>query len=157
MITTAYANKLLSLMTAKTDTLVGTGYCYLGLSTTVPNADGSNFSEPDPSTYPSYSRIQLNVTEATKWTDIWGDAVDGAVSNAKEFTSAECKEEAGWPECVYFGIFDSATSKTPIAVDPLTDPDGQPDDEGKYPAKSLTVEYEHVAVFRIGTLRLQLK
>ena len=156
MITTSYSDKIWELFTGKTRNITGTGKCYLGFSTTVPNNDGSNFSEPDPSTYPSYARIQLNINEAMAYTDLWGDVADGMVSNAKEFTSAECKEEGGWETFTHFGIFDCPTGGVPVAFDLLTDPDGTPDADGRYPAKTLTVECNHVAVFRIGALQLKL-
>ena len=156
MITTSNANNIWKLFTGKLKNISGTGKCYLGFSITTPNADGSNFNEPDPDTYPSYSRIQLNINEAMAYTDVWGEVENGMVSNAKEFTSPECKEEGGWETFTHFGIFDCATGGTPIAFDLLTDPDGTPDEDGNYPAKTLTVECNHVAVFRAGTLQLKL-
>lgn len=157
MIFTSFANDVLSFVTGKTSRLSSSGHCYLGFSSTVPNADGSNFTEPSPAAYPSYKRIQLNINEATQWTDRWGTISGGKVSNAEEITSAECLETDGWPELVYFGIFTTESGGTPIMGDYLTDPDGEPDEDGKYPAKPLDVAYNHVAVFRIGTLQLSLK
>ena len=153
MITTNFKNKILQLITGKSKSLSGTGFCYLGLSTTTPNADGSNFTEP---TAPSYSRIRLNVNAAMQYTDMWGDVVDGVVTNKTEITSSECTETGGWGEATHFGIFDTETGGVPLAFDLLTDPDGEPDENGIYPAKSLTVAYRHVAVFRVGTLQLKL-
>lgn len=157
MISTPEANKILQLFTGKIKSITGTGKCYLGLSSTTPTAAGGNFTEPAPATYPSYARVQLNINEAMTYTDLWGAVADGIVTNAKEITTAECKETGGWPTFTHFGIFDAETGGTPKMWDLLTDPDGEPDEDGVYPAKELTVGLNHVGVFRIGTLRLTLK
>lgn len=158
MIHTNYANLILKYITAKSAVLQGTGKCYLGLSTTAPNQDGSNFSEPDGTTYPSYERIQLSIAEALEYTDKWGSIANGTVTNAEEFTSRECLEEGGWPECTHFGIFDCKTGGSPILSDLLRDPDGTIDEStGLYPEKALKVEMNKVAVFRAGTLQLTVK
>lgn len=158
MIHTTYANLILKFITAKSAALQGTGKCYLGLSTTAPNQDGSNFTEPSASEYPSYERVQLSIADALEYTDKWGDVANGTVSNTEEFTSRECLEEGGWPECTYFGIFDCKIGGTPIISDLLRDPDGTPDETtGLYPEKTLKVEQNKVAVFRAGTLQLTLQ
>jgi hypothetical protein len=157
MIHTGFANKILQFVTAKTDKLSSTGKCYLGFSSTAPNVNGSNFNEPSSSTYPSYERIQLSITEALEYTDKWGVVSGGMVANATEFTSRECLEEGGWPEFFYFGIFDVPSGGVPLVSGLLRDPEGTPDPEtGLYPEKSLTVEQNHVAVFRAGALQLKL-
>ena len=158
MLHTSFANEILQFVTAKQKTLSGTGLCYLGFSTTVPTQNGSNFTEPDSTTYPSYERIQLSVSEALEYTDVWGSVANGVVSNVKEFTSRECLEDAGWPEFVCFGVFKTKTGGTPMVSDKLRDPDGTPDETtGLYPEKTLTVTKGKVAVFRAGTLQLSLK
>lgn len=166
MIHTAFANKCLQLAAAKAKTISGTGFCYLGLSATeadsegnrVLNATGSNFNEPDPTSYPSYERIQLSVTEALSYTDLWGTVADGVVANAKEFTSRECLEEGGWPEFYHFGIFDKKNGGEPLVSGVLRDPDGVADPEtGLLPEKTLLVEKNKVAVFRAGMLQLTFK
>lgn len=157
MITTPNANKIWQLYTGKIKSIVGTGECFLGFSHTKPNADGSNFSEPDPSLYPSYERIQLNINQAMAWTDKFGDVANGSVSNKYEICTRQCKESGGWPQFTHFGIFDAAKDGNLLAFDLLTDPDAEPDEvTGKRPAKPLTVSYEHVAVFNAGTLSLNL-
>lgn len=174
MIHTAFANKCLQLATAKATfdesreqcIITGTGFCYLGLSATeadsegnrVINADGSNFNEPDATTYPSYERIQMSVAEALEYTDVWGTVANGVVSNIKEFTSRECTEDSGWPEFYHFGIFEDKTGGYPLMSGVLRDPDGEADAEtGLLPEKSLTVAKNRVAVFRAGMLQLTLK
>ena len=173
MIHTYLANKVLQLITAKAPysentglcSITGTGFCYLGLSATEPDAegkrvlkaDGSNFNEPDPILYPSYERIQVSVAEALNYTDKFGDVANGTVSNAQEFTSRECLEEGGYPTFYHFGLFDSKTGGNLMVSDVLRDPDGVPDENGLYPEKELTVAKGKVAVFRAGALQLTLK
>lgn len=152
MITTPNANKIWQLFTGKTNVINGTGKCYLGLSTSTPNADGSNFKEP---TGGNYSRILLNISTVAQYVDKWGTVANGMVTNAKEICSSECLAEGGW-SFTHFGIFDAETGGTPIAFDHLTDPDGEPDEDGRYPAKTLNVAYGTVAVFRKETLQLKL-
>lgn len=158
MINVSMADEILKLITGTTtsSTLTSTGKCYLGFSSTTPNADGTNFTEPDKTTYPSYRRVQLNIREASQYTNLWGSVANGTVSNAKEITSAECKEAGGWPTFTHFGIFGQETGGEFLMADELTDPEGSPDSNGRYPAKSLTVAQNHVAILSIGKLQLKL-
>lgn len=156
MLNVLIRNKILSYITGKAKTITlsnGTGKCYLGLSTTTPNSDGTNFTEPSAS---SYARVQLNIMDAQQWTDKWGTVDNGAVTNKDEITTHECTEEEGWGTLTHFGIFDSLIGGTPLAFDLLTDPDGEPDEDGIYPAKALEITKNKVVVFRVGTLQLKL-
>lgn len=168
MITNYYGDQILNFVIGQSTTAIssGTGKCYFALSSTeptavapssgaLPTAENQNFTEPDPELYPSYARVQLNIKEATTYTNKWGDVADGAVSNIAEFTTPECTEEDGWPTFTHFGIFDAITGGNLIMFDELTDPDGEPDENGKYPAKPLTISNGHVAVFRKDTLSLK--
>lgn len=155
MIHTTFANKCLQLATAKITSISGAGLCYLGFSSTAPMKSGSNFTEPSSATYPSYERIQLAVTSALTYTDMWGAISNGVVANAKEFVSRECTEENGWPTFSHFGIFDCKTGGTPIISGVLRDPSGTPDaTTGLLPEKTMKVDKGEVAVFREGTLQL---
>ena len=162
MITTSFRNKILRLMTAQEKKIETSGKCYLGFSTTTPNEAGGNFTEPSAAANPSYKRVQLNINVDSSgtvmtYTNLWGEVSDGAVSNAKEISTPECREADGWGTFTHFGIFETETGGTPILFDLLTDPDGSPDEDGIYPAKPLTVTEGHVATFAIGSLRLMLK
>lgn len=164
MISENLANSILKYITAKENKISesGAGMCYLGFSSVDPGADGTAFKEPDPSTYPSYARIQLNIYSAKDYTDKWGPVSNKSVSLLEEIVSSECLESDGWPEFTHFGIFNSKTvgssnSSTLLAWDLLTDPDGSPDDQGQYPAKRLKVGQNEVAVFRAGALKLTFK
>lgn len=156
MLNTTQANNILKLITGKIEYIQGTGECYLGLSTTTPNANGSNFHEPDPYECPSYSRVRLNLSAEAEATDIWGEVVDGVVTNIQEIRTPICSDRNGWGTLTHFGIFDSETNGIPLAFDAITDPMGQPDENGKRPAKPLTVAVDHMIVFRPGALQLKL-
>lgn len=159
MISVELANDILSLITAKSTKLAttSTGQCWLGFSAGDPGANGASFNEPNPSTYPSYARIQLNINDAQQWTDKWGSVANKSVSLLEEITTSECLEESGWPTFTHFGIFSNKTGGKPLAWDLLTDPDGEPDEDGQYPAKTLTVRKGEVAVFRTDSLKLTFK
>lgn len=155
MLNVSLRNNILNLITAKVleINVGGTGECYLGLSTTEPNDNGSNFSEPWDC--PSYKRTRLNINEAMEWVDVWGKVENGSVSNKTEICTTEC-QEATWGVFTHFGIFGSEKGGTPLAFDLLTDPDGVADENGVYPPKSLEITKNKVAVFRVGTLQLKL-
>ena len=161
MIATSFRNKILRLITAQDKKIETTGKCYLGFSTTTPNAAGGNFTEPTSAAHPSYKRVQLNINVDSNgtvmtYTNLWGTVADGSVSNAKEISTPQCREADGWGTFTHFGIFETETGGTPILFDLLTDPDGEADENGIYPAKTLTVTEGHCSTFAIGTLRLQL-
>ncbi len=158
MLHTNYANRFLNLITAQVKVLNGTGVCYIGFSSQhEPKADGSTFSEPDRSIYPSYQRVQVAITDALQYTNKMGTPSGGVVSNTSAFSSEQCLEEGGWPEFTHFGIFDAKTGGVLIASDVLRDPDGEPDENGLYPESTLNVGYKQVAVFKVGALQLTLK
>lgn len=155
MFYTALRNKFLEYLTAKTKTITGSGYCYLGFSSTTPNADGTNITEPSSSEYPSYKRIRLNVNSAMPYTDVFTTVSNGQVTNKVELTTPECKEEGGWPTFTHFVIFDQETGGNALAGDSIVNPDGDIDSNGSYPATTLTVPKNHVAVIRIGAINLK--
>lgn len=157
MIYTPYVNQIINLIAAKTKTMTGSGFCYLGFSSTTPNDDGSNFTEPDATTYPSYARIQLNVYSAMPYADVFGTAADGRISNIKELVTTQCKEESGWPDLTHWGIFTTETASTPILGDWICDPEGEVDDEGNYPHKTLTVPYKEVGIIGAGAVIIGVK
>lgn len=163
MISVKLANTILKYIIGFSSQLSeASGACYLGFSSEDPGSDGSNFTEPSTADYPSYARIQLNIASAAQFTNKWGAVADKQVSLAEEIVSSECLEEGGWPTFTHFGIFNakpvgSDNEDTLLAWDLLTDPDGEPDDYGQYPAKPLTVGKNEVAVFRTDSLKLTFK
>lgn len=164
MIFNYFSDKCLQFITGKIKRIDGTGTCYLGFSTTVPKADGTNITEPNPNSFPSYERIQLNIYEAMTYTDKWDAVSSGKVTNKYEFTSREALEDddgnggTGWPEFVWFVIFDAKTEGNALVGDVLRDPDGTPDaTTGLLPEKTLKVDQNKVAVFRADMLQLTLE
>lgn len=155
MLHTTYANKFLELITAKKNSISGTGKCYIGFSSTTPTAAGSNFTEPSGG---GYKRIQLAIASALDYTDKMGEPSGGVISNKSAFSSEQCTAEGGWPEFTHFGIFDGNDSKSfLIASDVLRDPDGTPDSDGLFPQTTMKVAHKQVAVFKVDSLQLTLK
>lgn len=163
MISVKLANDILNYIIGfKASLATSSGQCYLGFSYQDPGSDGSGFKEPATSTYPSYARIQLNIADAYQYTNKWGPVANKQVSLLEEIVSSECLEDGGWPTFTHFGIFNtkavgSSNADTLLAWDLLTDPDGEPDEYGQYPAKPLTVLKNEVAVFRTDSLKLTFK
>ena len=158
MINSTLRNNLLSLITAKSKSLTGSGECWLGLLLTAPtNENGTGYTEPSGA---SYERIQLNINAAMQYTDKWGTVSGGVVTNIDEICSSECKEDAGWgtedAPITHFGIFGAKTGGAALAWDKLRDITGQVDENGLYPITTLTVAKNEVAVFRKETLMLKL-
>lgn len=150
MITTTQANNILKLFFAQTTSISGTGKCYLGLSSTTPTADGGNFTEPDPATT-GYKRAQINILEATQYTNQMGTPADGSISNVEEITFPEALVAYPAP-ITHFGIFGAQTGGTPLYVHALTAP--EPSEDDTYAEQPVTVEQNEVLLFRQGTLSL---
>lgn len=154
MLHTNYATLFLQLVVAKTSKLELSGECYLGFSSTTPNANGTGFTEPIAA---CYERIQLSITSALEYTDLWGAVANGVVQNAKELTSREWTAEGSSPEFTHFGIFENKSGGTPIFSAKFRNPNGEPDPEtGLYPETTLTIPNGDVAVIRAGMLQLTL-
>lgn len=69
---------------------------YIGLSTTIPNAEGGGYNEPSKSA--GYTRVQLDSLSAP---------ADGVVSNTSAIRFPE--STASWGTVSYFVIFDADT------------------------------------------------
>lgn len=71
---------------------------HVALSTTTPNDDGTNFTEPAS----NYARVQVtnNATE-------WPAASGGAKSNANDITFVAAS--GSWGTITHFGMYDAAT------------------------------------------------
>lgn len=148
MLTDYVRNNLLKTLVGKQESFKLTGKCYLGLMESAPTVSGGNITEPSVS---SYERIQLCISSALEWTDLFSEVSNGTVHNAKEICSRECKEDDGWGSLTYFGIFDAEKDGHLLAYDRLTDPEGLVTE-----GYSLNIEKSNVAVFREGTLQLTL-
>lgn len=148
MITTSNANAILELYFAQRKAIQGTGKCYLGLSTQDPGADGADFEEPNPSTT-GYKRVQININEATQYTNMMSEPVNGKIYNTKEITFPEATKE-GY-SVTHFGVFgeEAVGNGVPLYVHALTDKDGNNLSE------ALEVAAGEVLLFRQGTLSLE--
>jgi len=91
------------------------GNIYLGISTTIPAADGSNFTEV---TDVSYERVEIPVA-----TSSWTVANDKVIKNAKSFLFSDVDTEID--QIVAWGLYDASTGgnmfmwgtlKTPIRI-----------------------------------------
>lgn len=88
---------------------------YVGLSTTPPNPDGSNFTEPSGN---GYARVE--VPNDTTW---WYDATVGNPAVKANAVPILFPEATGpWGEVSHWGIFDAETGGELIDWAPLTMP-----------------------------------
>lgn len=98
-----------NLFKTKASPALPTSY-YIGLSTSTPNADGTNVSEP-PSTY-NYARVAL---------DCLSEPEDGVVTNTLNIDFPE-SEGGSWGTVTHFVIYDSLTGGNLLMYGELTTP-----------------------------------
>lgn len=101
---------------------------YIGLSTTTPTVEGSNFKEPTAS---EYKRIQLSVM---------GTASNGQIQNSDIIFFPESL--TSWGTITHFGIFINATATTPIYWGALN--------------ANVEIPVGYVPIFRAGSLKIGL-
>ena len=102
---------------------------YLGLSTTTPNVNGGNVTEPSSSS--GYRRAQLTSM---------GSASDGQIQNNDIIYMGESL--SNWGTITHFCIFTSATGGTPIFYGQLT--------------SSVSVPTGYVPIFRKDAIKVGL-
>lgn len=129
MITTSKANEILK-------DLFGDTF-YIGLSSTIPNKSGGNFTEPaSPSNTPNaangYFRAEVKALS---------NPVDSQTHNP-EIVFFNESLGSGWGTLVAFGCFTSRINSTPFFVGSLTQP--------------VTVPAEYIPIFRAGQLIIGL-
>lgn len=170
MITTNLANALLKYLFGQTkaiDYTSNTEYaqCYLGLSTTEPKPDGSEFTEPDPDST-GYSRQQICIgksADTITWTNFMtvpgvtkdneDKVINGIISNAKEITFNESKSESPYT-VTHFGIFhtkDMNSDAPPLYFHPLTK---ENETTHVHEPHSVTVDPGDVLLFKVNALSL---
>lgn len=169
MITTNLANALLKYLFGQTKTIdyaSNTEYakCYIGLSTTPPKEDGSNFTEPDPNST-GYNRQQICIgksVDTITWTNFMtvpgvtkdkeGKVINGIISNAKEITFNESESESPYT-VTHFGIFHDETPNTgkPLYFHSLTK---ENEITHVHEPHAVTVEPGDVLLFKTGALSL---
>lgn len=150
MITTNKANDILELFFGQAKSLVGSGKCYLALSTTTPNADGSNFTEPYTDAGGNdtgYTRVQININEAQQYTNKMAVPENGSITNNMEIVFPEAL--VNYPaDITHFGVFDVKEGGTPLYTHALTTA------VEPYTAQPVSIEAGEVLLFRQGSLSL---
>ena len=116
MITHYFANKILSLLCGKTNSLNLGSSIYVGLSTTEPNADGTNVTEPVGN---GYARVLLGYYNQNM-TQKMGEISAGEVSNDEIIYFPEAT--GSWGTITHFCIFDSASGGNLLAFGALSTP-----------------------------------
>lgn len=119
------ANEFLEALFHSTDSKGNPTYYYIGLSTTAPDVNGGNVTEPDSAT--GYARKQLSMM---------GAAVDGQIQNNEIIFMGESLGD-GWGTIAYFFI-SKTQSSTPIFHAPLN--------------AAVQVPAGYVPIFRTGAL-----
>ena len=111
--------------------------CYIALSTTSPNADGTNFTEPSTSAGYARSIIGLSGTTATQ---VMSNPTAGASSNTSIIFFPEAT--ASWGTVTHFGLYSSQTGGSLVLYGTLTNP--------------IAVAANYVPLFRVGNFSLTL-
>lgn len=111
--------------------------CYIALSTTAPNADGTNFTEPLTSAGYARSIIGLSSTSATQ---VMSSPSGGATSNTSIIFFPEAT--ASWGTVTHFGLYTSASGGNLVLYGTLTNP--------------IAVAANYVPLFRVGNFSLTL-
>lgn len=104
---------------------------WVGLSTTTPNENGGNFSEPSAS---EYCRVQFD--------DTFDTTVTAQVSNGKGILFYN-ETLGSWGTITHFGLFTSKTGGTPIFW-------------GKLTSNVAITAANYVPIFRAGALKIAL-
>jgi len=113
----AYANELLASILCTTLDSSNTE-CWLGLSSTIPNLDGSNFTEPQPGPT-GYQRVLIGTTN---------NANSRAMSYPSNGTSSNIKDInfppviSNYNDIVYIGLFRQREGGVPIYTAPCSTP-----------------------------------
>lgn len=111
--------------------------CYLALSSTAPNADGTNFTEPDSTKGYARAIIGLQGQSATQVMDV----PSGGVTQNKDIIFFP-EASASWGTLTHFGLYTSATGGTLVLYGSLSEP--------------ITVATNYVPLFRVGNFSLSL-
>ena len=111
--------------------------CYIALSTTSPNSDGSNFTEPATASGYARSIIGLSGTSATQ---VMSAPASGASSNSSIIFFPEAT--SSWGTVTHFGLYTAATGGSLVLYGTLTNP--------------ITVAANYVPLFRVGNFSLTL-
>lgn len=139
MITRNTANKILEGFFGRQGNFSLASSCYIGLSTTTPDAAGSNFSEPSSSS--GYARVMLG-TQGQSNTYVMDAAVNGSICNTSNIIFFP-EATASWGTVTHFGLFSSKTGGTPILWGALS--------------SSISIPSGYIPIFRAGALTVSLQ
>ena len=114
MITLDGAAQLLNGLVGKSQGGILGSSCYMGLSTTTPNSDGTNFTEP---THASYGRTIIGLSGQGA-TQVMGTPANKAIENDKIIYFPEATGD--WGTVTHFGLFTSASGGKPLIYGALT-------------------------------------
>lgn len=111
--------------------------CYMGLSTTTPSSDGSNFTEPDAAAGYARALIGIDGQSGTQLMEVEGaSAANDQIIFFPEATST-------WGTVTYFGLFSAASGGVPLIYGALS--------------SSVSVPANYVPLFRVGSFTLSLQ
>lgn len=142
MITRTKANSLLEQL-VKTTSGSTTSYYYIGLSTTTPKGDGSNFTEPvipADAVDDEGNKITVNEYQRVSLSGVMGSAENAIIKNTAIIFFNEA-EHYGWGKITHFGIFTAKTGGLPIFW-------------GEVP--ETTIPKNYIPIFRAGKLQIGL-
>lgn len=151
-LTNTYRNKVVDSLTGRSSLLISnntssTATVYIGLSSTPPNADGGNITEP--SAEAGYSRTLIGKSGSNYVDTLCFPAASGGeAKNNKYIYFTEALEP--WGKLEYFVLFSASTGEgnTVIGYAPLTDSKGDP--------APITVSAANtVVLFRPGDLTIR--
>lgn len=111
--------------------------CYIALSSTAPNADGTNFTEPPAST--GYARAVVGLTSQSA-TQVMSSPSNGTTVNDRIIFFPEATQS--WGTLTHFGLYSAQNSGTLILYGALSSP--------------ITVASSYVPLFRAGNFSLTL-
>lgn len=118
MITYYASNKVLQAMFGKVSNISLAQNCYLALSSTKPNVDGTNVTEPSGNGYTRKLIGNYNVSQ----TQAMGTPTNGEITNTAEihFDAAT----GSWGDLYYACVYDAATNGNLIAAGNILDSGG---------------------------------
>ena len=142
MITYYASNRILQAMFGKQSSVSLAQNCYLALSSTKPNADGTNVTEPSGN---GYAR-KLIGSYSQAATQAMGNPSDGEITNTLEihFDAAT----GSWGTLPYACIYDAATSGNLLAAGNILDSGGS--------ATSLSPVANSVVVLKVNSLNFSI-
>lgn len=111
--------------------------CYLALSSTTPNQDGSNFTEP--SSTAGYARAVVGLSNQSA-TQVMSAPTNGTTQNKEIIFFPEAS--SSWGTLTHFGLYSAASGGNLILYGALSSP--------------ITVAANYVPLFRAGNFSLTL-